>query len=62
MRTLRAAQSMRPGGVQHVVYTAPGRGWYYLEVKVASPGSGPYTLAFAKTAPPKPKQNPKPKP
>jgi subtilisin family serine protease len=48
---LRAAQSIAPGGIQRVVFKAPGRGWYYLEVKVASPGSGPYTLTFSKTTP-----------
>jgi subtilisin family serine protease len=54
MQTLRAAQSIKPGGTQRVAYTAPGRGWYYLEVKVTSAGSGPYTLTFAKTPKPKP--------
>jgi subtilisin family serine protease len=48
---LRAAQSIVPGRNQRVTFQAPGRGWYYLEVKVASPGSGPYTLALAKTPP-----------
>jgi subtilisin family serine protease len=48
---LRAAASVAPGGVQRVRFTAPGRGWYYLEVKVASPGFGPYTLSLAKTPP-----------
>jgi hypothetical protein len=31
-------------------FTAPGRGWYYVEVKVGSPGFGPYTLKLTKTA------------
>ncbi|HZC31624.1 MAG TPA: hypothetical protein VE261_08895, partial [Gaiellaceae bacterium] len=53
--SLRAAQSAVPGPVQHLAFTAPSRGWYYLEVKDAAPGFGPYTLAFAKTLPkPKP--------
>lgn len=52
MQRLRAAQSIRPGGLQRIAYTAPGRGWYYLEVKIASPGGGPYTLTFAKTTAP----------
>jgi subtilisin family serine protease len=51
---LRAAQSAVPGGAQRVTFKAPGRGWYYLEVKVASPGFGAYTLSFAKTTPRKP--------
>ena len=48
---LRAAQSTTPGGVQRITFRAPGRGWYYLELKVASPGFGPYTLTFTKTTP-----------
>jgi hypothetical protein len=35
--------------VQHVTFTAPGRGWYYVEVKVASPGFGSYSLSLVKT-------------
>jgi subtilisin family serine protease len=50
-KRLRAAQSTSPGGVQHVAFKAPGRGWYYLEVKVASLGFGSYTLTFTKTTP-----------
>jgi subtilisin family serine protease len=46
---LRAAQSAAPGARQQVAFTAPARGWYYVEVKVASPGSGSYTLSLAKT-------------
>jgi subtilisin family serine protease len=48
---LRAAQSATPGGRQHVTFTSRTRGWYYVEVKVASPGFGPYTLNLAKTTP-----------
>ena len=48
-QTKRAAQSIAPGSAQKVTFKAPGRGWYYLEVKVTSPGSGPYTLTLAKT-------------
>ena len=33
-------------------YTAPARGWYYLEVKAASPGFAPYTLSITKTGSP----------
>lgn len=47
-RSLRAAQSIAPGAVQHVLYRSTTRGWYYLEVKVASPGSGPYALTLTK--------------
>jgi hypothetical protein len=30
-------------------FKAPAGGWYYLEVKASSPGSGPYALAITKT-------------
>jgi subtilisin family serine protease len=53
MQTLRAAQSIAPGSTQRVTFKAPGRGWYYVEVKVTSPGYGPYTLTLTKTTPPK---------
>jgi thermitase len=46
---LRAAQSAQTGAIQHVIYRAQTAGWYYVEVKVASPGSGPYTLTIEKT-------------
>jgi subtilisin family serine protease len=48
---LRAAASATPGATQSLRFTAPGRGWYYVEVKVTSPGFGPYTLTLAKTTP-----------
>jgi len=50
-QTLRAAQSIAPGSAQRVTFKAPGRGWYYVEVKVTSPGYGPYTLTLSKTTP-----------
>jgi subtilisin family serine protease len=46
---LRAAQSASPGARQHVTFTARSRGWYYVEVKVVTPGFGPYTLSLVKT-------------
>jgi subtilisin family serine protease len=45
----RAAQSAAQGAVQRLTFTAPGRGWYYLEAKVMSPGSGAYSLTVTKT-------------
>jgi subtilisin family serine protease len=51
MQNMRAAQSIVPGGMQRVTFKAPGRGWYYVEVKVTSPGYGPYTLTLSKTTP-----------
>ena len=50
-QSLRAAQAITPGSRQHIAFTAPGRGWYYVEVKVSSPGYGPYTLTLGKTSP-----------
>ena len=47
----RAAQSVSPGGRQHVTFTARSRGWYYVEVKVATPGFGAYTLNIVKATP-----------
>jgi hypothetical protein len=48
--SLRAAQAITPGSRQHIAFTAPGRGWYYIEVKVSAPGFGPYTLTLNKVA------------
>ena len=50
--SLRAAQSVLPGPVQHLTFTAPGRGWYYVEVSVTAPGYGPYRLRIEKTPTP----------
>jgi subtilisin family serine protease len=48
--TLRAAQSAAPAAGQLVRFTAPGRGWYFVEVRVASKGYGPYSLTLGKSA------------
>jgi subtilisin family serine protease len=48
-KALRAAQSVAHGSTQSLRYTAPGRGWYYVEVKAAAPGSGAYSLVLTKT-------------
>ena len=47
-RGLRAAQSTAPGAVQRLAFRVPATGWYYVEVKAGSPGSGPYVLTLAK--------------
>jgi hypothetical protein len=47
----RVAQSVRRGTVERFGYRAPprvGGGWYYLQVKIGSPGSGAYTLSWSK--------------
>ena len=46
---LRAAQSVKPGSLEQLGYHAGSTGWYYLEVKITTPGFGPYTLDFTKT-------------
>jgi len=48
-RRLLAVEPAPPAMTQHVSFRAPGRGWYYLEVRAASPGFTPYTLTVAKT-------------
>jgi thermitase len=50
VKKLRAAQSARPGAKQRVGFTAPAAGWYFVEVKVDSPGSGAYALKLVKTS------------
>jgi subtilisin family serine protease len=47
----RVAQSVQRGEQQRFAYRVPpGRGgWYYLQVKLASPGAGPYRLTFEKS-------------
>ena len=49
VRKLRAAQSASPGGVQHVRFTAPKLGTYYVEVRASAPGYGAYTLQLKKS-------------
>jgi subtilisin family serine protease len=49
-RTLQAARSLTSGATQRLAYRAKGRGWYYVEVKDASPGFGSYTLTLTKTS------------
>jgi Subtilase family len=44
----RAAQSSRVGVQERVAYTARVSGWYYLEVKLGSAGSGTYRLSYAR--------------
>jgi subtilisin family serine protease len=45
----RVAEATTPGPDEHVRYRAPTPGWYYLEVKLTTPGAGPYTLLVTKT-------------
>jgi subtilisin family serine protease len=45
----RAARSTRPGAKERLSYRAPTPGWYYVQVKIGTPTSGSYRLAFAKS-------------
>jgi hypothetical protein len=45
-QNLRAAQAIGPGASHRLGYRSPKKGWYYVEVKVATRGSGPYELTL----------------
>jgi subtilisin family serine protease len=45
---LLAAQSRSPGSLDRIRLRVGQGGWYYLVVKIASPGSGKYTLKYRK--------------
>ncbi len=49
LQSQRATQSVGGGPNEHFVYRAHRGGWFYIEVKLTTPGSGPYTLRFSKT-------------
>ena len=40
---------VRVGPNEHFLHRARATGWYYVEVKLTTPGSGAYTLSIAKT-------------
>jgi hypothetical protein len=46
-----AAQSRSPGSLDRIKVRVQQGGWYYLVVKIASPGSGKYTLRYRKKHP-----------
>ena len=50
-RRLLAAQSRSPGSRERIRLTVRQKGWYYLVVKVSTPGSGRYSLRYRKRAP-----------
>ncbi len=47
-RRLLAAQSKSPGSAERIRVRARESGWYFLEVKVTTPGAGGYSLNFKK--------------
>jgi len=44
----RATLSATSGPNERLAYRARAGGWYYVEVKIATPGAGPYTLRLTK--------------
>ncbi|HWJ45596.1 MAG TPA: S8 family serine peptidase, partial [Gaiellaceae bacterium] len=47
-QSLRAAQAIGPGSSHRLGYRVPKKGWYYVEVKVATRGAGPYELTISR--------------
>ena len=45
-QNLRAAQSIGPGSSHRLGYRVRKKGWYYVEAKVVTRGSGPYELTI----------------
>jgi hypothetical protein len=48
-QNLRAAQSISAGSSHRLGYRIPRKGWYYVEVKVTTRGSGPYELGITRS-------------
>jgi subtilisin family serine protease len=44
----RAAQSISPGSSHRLGYRVPKKGWYYVEAKVTTRGSGSYELTISR--------------
>jgi subtilisin family serine protease len=47
-QNFRVAQSIGPGASHRLGYRAPAKGWYYVEVKLVTRGSGPYELTLSR--------------
>jgi hypothetical protein len=45
---LRAAQAIGPGASHKLGYRAKASGWYFIEVKLATRGFGPYDLSISR--------------
>ena len=50
VQSRRLTQSAHAGPNEHFLHRAPAGGWYYVEVKLTTDGSGPYTLHISKSA------------
>jgi len=51
VQRMRLVQSRLRGAQERLAYTAPrrgGAGWYYVQVKIGTAGSGPYVLSYTK--------------
>jgi hypothetical protein len=48
-QNLRAAQSIGPGSSHRLGYRVTKKGWYYVEVKLTTRGSGPYQLTISRS-------------
>ena len=49
LQSRRLAQSVRGGRTEHFLHRAAQAGWYYVELKMPTPGSGQYTLHISKS-------------
>jgi hypothetical protein len=50
LQTWRLTQSAHVGPNEHLVYRARSTGWYYVEVKLTTQGSGQYRLHISKSS------------
>jgi len=48
-QNLRAAQAITPGSSHRLGYRVRKKGWYYIEVKLTTRGSGPYELTITRS-------------
>jgi subtilisin family serine protease len=49
-QNLRAAEAIGPGSSHRLGYRARKKGWYYIEVKLTTRGSGPYQLTINRSS------------
>jgi subtilisin family serine protease len=51
LQTRRVTQSVHVGPNEHFLHRARQEGWYYVEVKLSTPGAGQYRLHISKSRP-----------
>jgi hypothetical protein len=49
LQSRRVTQSAHAGSHEHFLHRAGKAGWYYVEVKLTTPGAGPYKLHISKS-------------